>query len=194
MEIIPLGIAGAYQVRNVVHRDDRGEFTEWFRIDTLEAHTGYRFPVAQANLSQSAKGVVRGIHFADVPPGQAKLVTCLRGSIRDVVVDIRVGSPTFGQWEAVDLDDSSRDAVLLPVGVGHAFVAKQDNTLVSYLVSDVYTPHAEHGIHPLDPTLAIDFGVETAELLLSPKDQEAPSFQEAHASGLLPRFEGEGSR
>ena len=194
MEFIPLGIAGAYHVRHTVHRDDRGEFTEWFRMDKLEAATGYRFPVLQANLSRSASGVVRGIHFADVPPGQAKLVTCLVGSIRDVVVDIRVGSPTFGQWEAVDLDAESRDAVLLPVGVGHAFVAKEDDTLVAYLVSDVYSPHAEHGIHPLDQTLAIDFGRDAGDLLLSPKDQEAPSFLEAQASGLLPVFDAGDSR
>ena len=192
MEFIPLGIPGAYHVRNVVHADDRGEFVEWFRIDKMEAATGYRFPVSQANLSRSAKGVVRGIHFADVPPGQAKLVTCLSGAIRDVVVDIRVGSPTYGTWEAVDLDSASRDAVLLPVGVGHAFVAKDDNTLVAYLVSDVYTPHAEHGIHPLDSDLAIDFGFGNDELLLSPKDQDAPTLAEAKNQGLLPTFDGEG--
>ena len=192
MEFIPLGIPGAYHVRNVVHADDRGEFVEWFRVDKMEAATGYRFPVSQANLSRSAKGVVRGIHFADVPPGQAKLVTCLSGAIRDVIVDIRVGSPTFGTWEAVDLDSASRDAVLLPVGVGHAFVAKDDNTLVAYLVSDVYTPHAEHGIHPLDSDLAIDFGFGNDELLLSPKDQDAPTLAEAKNHGLLPTFDGEG--
>ena len=192
MEFIPLGIPGAYHVRNVVHADDRGEFVEWFRVDKMEAATGYRFPVSQANLSRSAKGVVRGIHFADVPPGQAKLVTCLSGAIRDVIVDIRVGSPTFGTWEAVDLDSASRDAVLLPVGVGHAFVAKDDNTLVAYLVSDVYTPHAEHGIHPLDSDLAIDFGFGNDELLLSPKDQDAPTLAEAKSQGLLPTFDGEG--
>lgn len=194
MECVPLGIAGAYRVRNVVHRDDRGEFTEWFRVDKLAEQTGYRFPVAQANLSRSARGVVRGIHFADVPPGQAKLVTCLAGSIRDVVVDIRVGSPTFGTWEAVDLDSESRDAVLLPVGVGHAFVAKADNTLVAYLVSEVYTPHAEHGIHPLDADLGIDYLMPHSELLLSPKDQEAPGFADAHQQGLLPRFGAEEAR
>ena len=192
MEFIPLGISGAYHVRNVVHADDRGEFVEWFRIDKMEAATGYRFPVSQANLSRSARGVVRGIHFADVPPGQAKLVTCLSGAIRDIVVDIRVGSPTFGTWEAVDLDSASRDAVLLPVGVGHAFVAKDDNTLVAYLVSDVYTPHAEHGIHPLDSDLAIDFGFTHDELLLSPKDQDAPTLADAKSQGLLPTFDGEG--
>ena len=192
MEFIPLGIAGAFHVRNVVHADDRGEFVEWFRVDKMEAATGYRFPVSQANLSRSAKGVVRGIHFADVPPGQAKLVTCLAGAIRDVVVDIRVGSPTFGTWEAVDLDSASRDAVLLPVGVGHAFVAKEDNTLVAYLVSDVYTPHAEHGIHPLDSDLAIDYGFDNDQLLLSPKDQDAPTLAAAQSEGLLPVFEGKG--
>jgi len=192
VEFIPLGIAGAYHVRNVVHADDRGEFVEWFRIDKVEQATGYRFPVSQANLSRSAQGVVRGIHFADVPPGQAKLVTCLSGSIRDVVVDIRVGSPTFGTWEAVDLDAHSRDAVLLPVGVGHAFVAKEDNTLVAYLVSEVYTPHAEHGIHPLDPDLAIDFGVDHDQLLLSPKDQQAPTLAHAKRDGLLPIANGGG--
>jgi dTDP-4-dehydrorhamnose 3,5-epimerase len=192
VEFIPLGIPGAYHVRNVVHADDRGEFVEWFRVDKMEDATGYRFPVSQANLSRSAKGVVRGIHFADVPPGQAKLVTCLSGAIRDVVVDIRVGSPTFGSWEAVDLDSASRDAVLLPVGVGHAFVATEDNTLVAYLVSDVYTPHAEHGIHPLDSDLAIDYGIAPDALLLSPKDQQAPTMAEASAAGLLPVFRGEG--
>ena len=192
MEFIPLGIPGAFHVRNVVHADDRGEFVEWFRVDKMEAATGYRFPVSQANLSRSAKGVVRGIHFADVPPGQAKVVTCLAGAIRDVVVDIRVGSPTFGTWEAIDLDSASRDAVLLPVGVGHAFVAKEDNTLVSYLVSDVYTPHAEHGIHPLDSDLAIDYGFDNDQLLLSPKDQDAPTLAVAQDQGLLPVFERKG--
>jgi dTDP-4-dehydrorhamnose 3,5-epimerase len=192
VEFIPLGIPGAYHVRNVVHADDRGEFVEWFRVDKMEHATGYRFPVAQGNLSRSAKGVVRGIHFADVPPGQAKVVTCLAGAIRDVVVDIRVGSPTFGTWEAIDLDSASRNAVLLPVGVGHAFVAKEDNTLVSYLVSDVYTPHAEHGIHPLDADLAIDYGFDNDQLLLSPKDQEAPTLALAHSRGRLPVFEGKG--
>lgn len=192
MEFIPLGISGAFHVRNVVHADDRGEFVEWFRVDKMEAATGYRFPVSQANLSRSAEGVVRGIHFADVPPGQAKLVTCLAGAIRDVVVDIRVGSPTFGTWEAIDLDSASRDAVLLPVGVGHAFVAKEENTLVAYLVSDVYTPHAEHGIHPLDSDLAIDYGLDNDQLLLSPKDQDAPTLASAQGQGLLPVFERKG--
>lgn len=186
MEFVALGIAGAFEVRNVVHADDRGEFSEWFRVDHIEAHTGYRFPVRQANVSRSARGVVRGIHYAEVPPGQAKLVTCMSGRIRDVVVDIRVDSPTFGRWDAIDVSAAARNAMLLPVGVGHAFVALDDDTTVCYLVSDVYTPDKEHGIFPLDPAIGIDFGMPTDQLLLSPKDQDAPTLSEVHASGLLP--------
>jgi len=129
---------------------------------------------------------VRGIHFCQVPPGQAKLVTCMTGTIFDVVVDLRVDSPSFGQWEGVELRSSDRNAVLLPVGVGHAFVALEDDTTVCYLVSDVFTPDKEFGVHPLDADLGIDFGVAADELLLSPKDQAAPSLSEALAQGLLP--------
>lgn len=186
MEFVALGIAGAFEVRNVVHADDRGEFSEWFRVDHIEANTGYRFPVRQANVSRSARGVVRGIHYAEVPPGQAKLVTCMSGRIRDVVVDIRVDSPTFGRWDAIDVSAAARNAMLLPVGVGHAFVALEDDTTVCYLVSDVYTPEKEHGIFPLDPAIGIDFGMPADQLLLSPKDQDAPTLSEVHASGLLP--------
>ena len=189
MECRPLGIAGAYEVRNIVHGDDRGEFAEWFRFDTIEQQTGYRFPVRQANVSRSQKGVVRGIHFCQIPPGQAKLVTCMTGRILDVVVDVRDGSETFGQWKAVELTASERNGMLLPVGVGHAFVALEDNTTVCYLVSDVYTPSREFGIHPLDPELGIDYHLPVDQLLLSPKDQEAPSLQEALEQGLLPHIE-----
>ncbi len=186
MEFRRLGIDGAFEVRNVVHVDDRGEFAEWFRFDKIAAETGYSFPVRQANISRSSRGVVRGIHFCQVPPGQAKLVTCMTGRILDVVVDLRVDSPTFGQWEGVELRSSDRNAVFLPVGVGHAFVALEDDTTVCYLVSDVFTPDKEFGVHPLDADLAIDFGVDADELLLSPKDQAAPSLSEALAEGLLP--------
>ena len=174
---------------NTVHSDNRGEFAEWFRFDTIERETGYRFPVRQANVSRSSRGVVRGIHYADIPPGQAKLVTCMVGAIRDIVVDIRVDSPTFGRWEAIELTGVNRKAVLLPAGVGHVFVALADDSTVCYLVSDVYTPEREHGIHPLDGTLAIDYGIPAAELLLSPKDQKAPSFDEALAAGALPHID-----
>ena len=186
MEFRRLGIDGAFEIRNVVHADDRGEFAEWFRFDKISAETGYSFPVRQANISRSSKGVVRGIHFCQVPPGQAKLVTCMTGTILDVVVDIRVDSPTFGQWESVEVTAADRNAVLLPVGVGHAFVALEDDATVCYLVSDVFTPDKEFGIHPLDAELGIDYRLDPSELLLSPKDQQAPTFQAARQQGLLP--------
>jgi len=190
VEITPLAIAGAYSIANTPHRDDRGEFVEWFRADLLQASTGLNFHTLQANLSVSEKGTVRGIHYADVPPGQAKYVMCVAGAIRDFVIDIRVGSPTFGQWASVDLDATSRNAVVLDVGLGHAFVALEPHTVVTYLVTDVYKPHAEHAINPLDSDVALGFPLADSALLLSPKDQAAPSLAQAMQDGKLPVWQG----
>jgi dTDP-4-dehydrorhamnose 3,5-epimerase len=190
VEITPLAIAGAYSIANTPHRDDRGEFVEWFRADLLQASTGLNFHTLQANLSVSEKGTVRGIHYADVPPGQAKYVMCVAGAIRDFVIDIRVGSPTFGQWASVDLDATSRNAVVLDVGLGHAFVALEPHTVVTYLVTDVYKPHAEHAINPLDSDVALGFPLADSALLLSPKDQAAPSLAQAVQGGKLPVWQG----
>ncbi len=190
MEITPLAIPGAYSVANTPHCDDRGEFVEWFRADHLKEATGLSFQTVQANLSVSEKGTVRGIHYADVPPGQAKYVMCVTGAIRDFVIDIRVGSPTFGTWASVDLDARSRNAVVLDVGLGHAFVALEPNTVVTYLVTDVYKPHAEHAINPLDSDVALDFPLPDSALLLSPKDEAAPSLAQAMQDGRLPVWQG----
>ena len=111
MDIRPLSIEGAWEISPKLHGDPRGLFTEWYRFDRLAEVVGHPLRLAQANLSVSSRGVVRGIHFADVPPGQAKYVTCVRGAVLDVVVDLRVGSPTFGRWEGVRLDDTDRRAV-----------------------------------------------------------------------------------
>jgi dTDP-4-dehydrorhamnose 3,5-epimerase len=132
---------------------------------------------------------VRGVHFADVPRGQAKYVTVPRGSVLDVVVDIRTGSPTFGSWDSVLLDDRDRRALYIAEGLGHLFVALEDDTTVSYLVSDVYSPTAEHGINPFDPELAIDFPFDAADLVVSEKDRHAPSLAELAASGSLPTMD-----
>ena len=188
MEITPLSIAGAFAVTNTVHGDDRGEFVEWFRADHIKNHTGLDFSTIQANLSVSQKGTLRGIHFADVPPGQAKYVMCATGSIQDYVVDIRVGSPTFGRWEAATITAKERNAILLDVGLGHAFVALEEGTTVTYLVTDHYKPYAEHAINPLDPELSLDFPFSGDELLVSPKDQDAPLLADALSSGMLPKW------
>ncbi len=180
-----MNIAGAWSVTPKVHGDDRGSFAEWFRADQLEDATGFRFASVQGNISRSAKGVVRGIHYADVPPGQAKYVMPVSGSIIDFVVDIRVGSPTFGQWDSVTLHSERREAILHEPGLGHAFVALDDETTVTYLVTDVFRPEREHGINPLDPEIGLVFPAGL-ELLLSDKDTAAPSLAEALAASALP--------
>lgn len=171
--------------------DDRGTFLEFYRAEVLAGAVGHPLRLAQGNCSVSQRGVVRGIHFATVPPSQAKYVSCLAGAILDVVIDIRVGSPTFGQWEAVRLDDVDRRSVYVSEGLGHAFMALEDDTMISYLCTATYNPGREHGVHPLDPALGIDWpttGRDGSPLapLLSAKDTEAPTLAEAREQGLLP--------
>lgn len=189
MEIRELSVPGSFELTPVQRADDRGVFLEWYRFDVLEQAVGHPLLLRQANTSVSKKGVVRGIHFADIPPGQAKYVTVTHGAVIDYVVDIRVGSPTFGEWDQVRLDDVDRRAIYLAEGLGHAFVALTDDATVSYLVSDTYNASAEHGINPLDPQVGLVFPDEAGPLLLSPKDTDAPSLADAAESGLLPRWD-----
>jgi len=187
MNIRPLAIEGAYEITPVLRGDRRGVFLEWYRFDLLAAEIGHPLRLAQANMSVSVAGVVRGIHFADVPPGQAKYVTCTRGAVLDVVVDIRVGSPTFGRWEAVRLDDVDRRCVYIAEGLGHAFCALTDDATLTYLCSETYNPKAEHGVHPLDPAIGIDW--PTRDPVLSEKDAAAPTLAQAAEQGLLPDYQ-----
>ncbi len=181
----PFSIEGAWLYTPVIHRDDRGSFLEMFRSADVSALAG-RPQVAQVNCSVSQRGVVRGVHFADVPPGQAKYVSCTSGVILDVVVDLRVGSPTFGRWEAVTLDDDARQSVYISEGLGHAFMALSEVATVVYLCSTAYAPAREHGVHPFDPALAISWP-EVAAPVLSGQDALAPSLEEALRGGMLPR-------
>lgn len=189
MQIRELSVPDSYEITPIVRSDDRGVFLEWYRFDKLAEVTGHPITLRQANTSVSKKGVVRGIHFADVPLGQAKYVTVTHGAVLDYVIDIRVGSPTFGQWDSVLLDDVDRRAIYLSEGLGHAFVALTDDAVVSYLVTDTYNPTAEHGIDPLDPQIGLVFPPEAGEPLLSPKDTDAPTLAEAAEQGLLPDYE-----
>ncbi|MFD1936955.1 MULTISPECIES: dTDP-4-dehydrorhamnose 3,5-epimerase [Nonomuraea] len=183
-----LTIEGAHVFTPVVHEDDRGAFAEWFREDELAAAAGHPLRLAQANCSVSRAGVLRGVHFAAVPPGQAKYVTCVAGEVLDVVVDVRVGSPTFGRWEAIRLDAQDRKALYLAEGLGHAFMAMTDGATVVYLCSEPYAPGREFGINPLDPDLAIGWPLNL-EPRLSPKDAAAPSLAKAAQQGLLPSYD-----
>jgi len=181
------GIDGAWIVTPRIFHDTRGHFLEWFRPGELAAELGYLPQVAQANCSVSRRGVIRGVHFADVPPGQAKYVFCVNGAVLDVIVDIRVGSPGYGRWAAVRLDDAERRAVFLSEGLGHAFVALSDEATVIYLCSTAYAPEREHGVHPLDPDIGIAWP-DGIEPVLSGKDADAPSLEQARRDGLLPAY------
>jgi dTDP-4-dehydrorhamnose 3,5-epimerase len=187
MDIRALAVPDAFELTPRAFGDDRGVFLEWYRFEDLEGAVGHPLRLAQANLSVSRAGTLRGLHFADTPPGQAKYVSCVRGAVLDVIVDIRVGSPAFGVWDAVRLDDVDRRAVYLAEGLGHAFVALTDDATVIYLCSQVYHPTGEHGVNPLDPGLGIAWPTDL-ELLLSPKDAQAPSLAQARADGLLPDY------
>ncbi|MFI1518025.1 dTDP-4-dehydrorhamnose 3,5-epimerase [Kitasatospora cineracea] len=187
MKFRELSIPGAFEVTPQQHGDPRGLFMEWYRFDKLSEVVGHPLRLAQGNLSVSAKDVVRGIHFADVPPGQAKYVSCVRGAVLDVVVDLRVGSPAFGRWEFVRLDEDDRRSVYIPEGLGHGFCALTDDATLSYVCSETYNPTGEHGIHPLDPDLGIEWPTDAPQL--SAKDEQAPTLAEALESNLLPRWD-----
>ncbi|WP_382307481.1 dTDP-4-dehydrorhamnose 3,5-epimerase family protein [Herbiconiux sp. UC225_62] len=189
MQIRELSIPDSYEITPKQFGDDRGVFLEWYRFDKLADEIGHSIDLAQANTSVSKKGVVRGIHFADIPPSQAKYVTATHGAVLDYVIDIRVGSPTFGKWDSVLLDDVDRRGIYLAEGLGHAFVALTDDATVSYLVTSTFNADREHGINPLDPEVELRFPEEAGDLLLSPKDTDAPSLAEAAASGLLPSWD-----
>ena len=188
VQIRELAVPDAYELTPVQRTDDRGVFLEWYRFDEIQEAVGHPLDLRQANMSVSKRGVVRGIHFADVPRGQAKHVKAVSGAVLDFIVDIRVGSPTFGQWDSVRLDTETHRAVYISEGLGHCFVALTDDAAVTYLVSDVYNPAAEHGIDPLDPEIGLVFPEEAGEPLLSPKDTDAPTLAEAAAAGLLPTW------
>lgn len=190
MQVRQLEITGAVEFTPKTFPDSRGLFTAPFQEPVFAEALGHPLRVAQTNHSVSARNVIRGVHFADVPPGQAKYVYCPKGALLDVVVDIRVGSPTFGRWEAIRLDDTEYRAVYLAEGLGHAFIALTDDTVMSYLCSTPYNPPAEHGINPLDPQLGLPWQEHlTGEPVLSEKDRTAPSLAEAQQAGLLPDYQ-----
>ncbi|GAA4686768.1 dTDP-4-dehydrorhamnose 3,5-epimerase family protein [Frondihabitans cladoniiphilus] len=189
MQIRELNIQGAWEFTPTQHGDERGVFFEQYRFEALEETAGHALDLRQTNTSVSAKGVVRGIHYALLPPSQAKYVSAPKGAFIDFVVDIRVGSPTFGQWDSVVIDDVDRRAVYLSEGLGHAIVALTDGATVNYLVSSVFDPQREKGLSVSDPEIGLVFPPDLGTPLLSPKDVAAPTLAEAAAAGLLPSYD-----
>ena len=186
MKVRELGIPDAYEISTDVFPDDRGLFVNPFRAGALAEAIGRPLHVRQTNHSASKRGVVRGVHFSMLPPGQAKYVYVPRGAALDIVVDIRIGSPTYGQHDVVRLDDRDFRAVYLAEGLGHCAVALEDDTVLSYLCSTEYDPGREKGVSPTDPALALPM---PAEALLSARDTGAPTLAEAAEQGLLPTYE-----
>jgi epimerase EvaD len=188
MQVRELLIEGAFEFTPRVFPDERGLFVSPFQEPAFVAATGHRlFPLAQTNHSRSGRGVLRGVHYTATPPGSAKYVYCARGRALDICVDLRVGSPTFGRWDACELDQESFRSVYLPVGLGHAFVALEDDTVMSYLMSASYVAELELSVDMLDPQLALPIPAEVTPLR-SARDSVAPTLEQALAAGDLPDY------
>lgn len=187
MQFTETKVPGAWVAAPTQHPDDRGLFVEMYRDGSFAPAIGHPLTVAQVNTSVSRRDVLRGIHYAVVPPGQAKFVYCPRGAGLDFVIDIRDGSPTFGAWDCVRIDDTDRRGVYIAEGIGHAFLALADDATLMYLCSAEYNPAREFTISPFDPDLAIDWTV--AEPILSDRDRNAPTLKEARELGQLPAWE-----
>ncbi|WP_328843056.1 dTDP-4-dehydrorhamnose 3,5-epimerase family protein [Streptomyces sp. NBC_00258] len=183
-----LAVAGGFEFTPDIHTDARGLFVSPLQEEAFVEAVGERFVTAQTNHSRSARGVLRGLHFTTTPPGQAKYVYCAQGRALDAVVDIRLGSPTFGKWDVVEVDAVSYRAVYVPDGVGHAFLALDDDTVMSYLVSSAYRADLEQAIDPLDPALGLPWPYDM-RFLMSERDTGAIGVAEAQALGMLPRYE-----
>jgi dTDP-4-dehydrorhamnose 3,5-epimerase len=183
-----LAVPGVIEFTPKSFPDARGRFVAPFQELAFVHATGHRLRLAQVNHSVSRLGVIRGVHFSDVPPGQAKYVHCSRGALLDVAIDVRVGSPAFGRWEAVRLDTEAYRAVYLAEGIGHAFIALAEDTVITYLCSTRYNPVAEHTVYPLDPALQLRWP-DDLDVELSTKDRTAPLLADAAKAGILPRWE-----
>jgi dTDP-4-dehydrorhamnose 3,5-epimerase len=188
MTLERLSIVGAYVSSHQVFPDERGLFREWFKFDEIQS-IDKNFSVQQANYSKSKNCVIRGVHYSLAPQGQAKVVTCASGTIVDVLVDLRVGSPSYLIVDFIELAEDSGHAVYIPSGVGHGFLVKTEAASVVYLTSSKYAPEFEKGICPTDPELGIEWPIESGRsAIISKQDRDAQSLEYANKTGNLPRF------
>jgi dTDP-4-dehydrorhamnose 3,5-epimerase len=178
VEIVDAGLAGAKLIKPQVHGDERGFFLETFRADELAA-AGIDVAFVQDNHSRSSHRIVRGMHFQ---PGQLKLVRCARGTIFDVIVDIRPGSPTFGRWVGYELDDQLHYQLLVPDGFAHGFCVLSESADVAYKVSSYYDPSTERGFRYDDPAVGIEWPIAPTEMIASSRDVNAPTLAEITTS------------
>lgn len=185
----PSEIDGAYDFEPTVYRDERGLFSSTYQeAPFAEALGKPLFPVRDVSHNRSARGVLRGIHHSTTPPGRAKYVFCQHGRVRDYLVDLRLGSPTFGRCSVLELSGENCIARYVPMGVGHAFLSLEDDSVVTYLLSGGYVPEHEKTVSPLDPELGLPIP-EDLTPLFSDRDLAAPTVAQARIAGELPDFD-----
>jgi len=163
----------------LIHGDERGYFVETFRQDKLEAFLGFQLAFCQDNESKSSQGVLRGLHYQIGDSAQSKLVRAINGSVLDVAVDIRKGSPTFGKYVAVELSETNKRQLFIPRGFAHAFLVLEDDTVFVYKTDNYYSPESDRGIAYNDPTIAVDWQIDSSLLKLSEKDRKQPPLENA---------------
>lgn len=182
MQFIKQSIPEVVLIKPQVHGDHRGYFSETFRQDKFEEAVGYRVHFCQDNESKSIKGVLRGMHFQLPPYAQSKLVRVIEGEVLDVAVDIRAGSPTFGQVVTAILNDENRHQLFIPRGFAHGFVVLSETAIFAYKVDNYYSPECDRGLAYNDPALSIDWMLLAEELKLSDKDQKQPGLVDLERS------------
>jgi dTDP-4-dehydrorhamnose 3,5-epimerase len=191
VDISELGIAGAWRFCAPVLSGERGVHVEPYSAPEFAAAVGRPLSLGHLNVTVAHAGSLFGVHYGDVPPGQAKYVHCVAGAVWDVVVDLRIDSATFGQWEAIVLDDVNRHAVYLSEGLGHAYLSLADHTTLVYVCSQPYLPDREHSVNPLDPALGIAWPTSGRDgrpltLTVGRRDGSAPTLARSRATDRLP--------
>ncbi len=187
MQISPLAFDGVHLIKPELYADNRGLFFELFSQPVFQQVVGHQLTIAQANCSLSRRGTIRGIHAAALPPGQSRYIACVVGAITDIVVDIRLGSPTFGEHISVVLDAADRDILYLAEGHGHGFAPLTDEATVVYMCSSINAPEKQILVNPLDPELALPWP-RVGKTVISEKDRRAPTLRAARERGVLPSY------
>jgi dTDP-4-dehydrorhamnose 3,5-epimerase len=177
MKFIKTFISDLYIIDPSIFGDNRGYFLESFSLEKFEKNV-YPIKFVQDNESKSTKGVLRGLHFQKPPYDQSKLVRCLEGSVMDVAVDIRKGSPTYGKHVAVELSGKNKRQLFVPKGFAHGFFVLSDSAIFAYKVDNIYAPESDYGIRYDDQDLNIDWGITKEEVQLSKKDENLSFFKD----------------
>ena len=184
MKLSPFEIDGAWLITEESHIDNRGYFREWYMPNKLKDLPNFCFVPAQGNVSKSKLGVIRGMHYSTSIIGQQKWITCTKGRILDVILDVRLNSPTYGLYNVIELSEVNGISVYIESGIAHGFISLTDDTLVTYLTSTTYSYEDEHTINPFDPDIQIQW--PKMDYLLSVRDKTAPTLDSQREKGLLP--------